>query len=353
MLISFDSRTYLISRFKSIYRKHINLRNKFNYLDKFFGRGSGPKEFISDLINSLEDNKLAKTTFNFFESDFHILNSGSYSFLWRKFILKSKARVVLRVDGIGIDENNFKNEIKITRKITDLLNKSENIIYQSKFSRDCFFNTYGKPLRSKIILNGANELPLLDSNSAKTISHLNKISNGKYYTVAGRFVCRKRIKEVIEEFNNSELGYLVVLSDIPIELRFKNKRIIYLGMVNPLFARFIISNSFGLIHFDKYDWCPNVVIWALKDGIPVICSNYGGTPEIVGSKGIIIKEFPNDLTPNIDGIKYVNQAKFPREIFKENILSFNKKKRLVFKSKNLFAIKKTAMEYMEFIKQIN
>ena len=73
------------------------------------------------------------------------------------------------------------------------------------------------------------------------------------------------------------MGNLVVLSDVPEKMKVKNKRITYLGMINPEIARFIISKSLALIHFDRYDWCPNIVIAALKDSVPVVCSNYGGT----------------------------------------------------------------------------
>ena len=53
----------------------------------------------------------------------------------------------------------------------------------------------------------------------------------------------------------------------PDSLRFNNKRIIYLGIINPDIARNIISESLALIHFDKYDWCPNIVIGALFDKV--------------------------------------------------------------------------------------
>ena len=52
------------------------------------------------------------------------------------------------------------------------------------------------------------------------------------FSVSGRFAW-KRIYEITKEFDKYELGNLVVLSDVPDNLRFNNKRIIYLGMINP------------------------------------------------------------------------------------------------------------------------
>ena len=238
------------------------------------------------------------------------------------------------------------------KDMMNLFDKSDNIIYQSKFCRDCFFNIFGKSKNNRIILNGAIDIPKLNFRNIKSFNILSQIPDKKYFTVAGRFIDRKRIKDVIEEFNQSNLGYLVVLSNVPKNKRILNNRIIYLGMIPPIFARYIISRSQALIHIDKYDWCPNVVICALFDGVPVICSNYGGTPEIVENNGIVIKEFPQDLPSNLEGIKYANQVKFPNKIFRENILDF-KKNNFKIKSNLNLSMKNSALKYIDFINKIN
>ena len=351
MLISFDSRTYFKSRIIS-FRNSLRLGDLYKYQFKFFGGIPGPQEFLTNLVNIIQKNNYADTTYNFIKSDFHLLNAGFYSSIWKNFKLKSSKRVVLRIDGIGIDQNNFKDKKQIEKDMINLLDKSDNIIYQSKFSRDCFFNIFGINKNNKIIFNGAIDLPEFNFRYINSFNILNKIPDEKYFTVAGRFIDRKRIKEVIKEFYKYNLGYLVVLSDVPKNKRLINKRIIYLGMIPPIFARYVISRSQALIHIDKYDWCPNVVIGALFDGVPVICSNYGGTPEIVSNKGIIIKEFPSDLPPNLEGIEFANQVKFPKKIFRENILDF-KNNTFRKKSNFNFSIKNSALKYIEFMNNIN
>ena len=89
-------------------------------------------------------------------------------------------------------------------------------------------------------------------------------------------------------------------------------------MIHPDSARYIISKSEALIHCDRYDWCPNIVVGAIHDQIPVICSNFGGTPEITGKNGLIIKEFPEDLPENLEGINYAKKSVFQVK-FKEII----------------------------------
>ena len=122
---------------------------------------------------------------------------------------------------------------------------------------------------------------------------------------------------------------------------------IYLGLKNQNTARFIISKSLALIHFDQYDWCPNLVINAIYDKVPVICSNYGGTPEIVGERGFIIEEFPKDLPANLEGIEFVKKSEFPIKLFREYIKNINLKKVTSNKKNKSYDINKIAMEYVK------
>ena len=318
MLISVDSRTYLLSKIKKI-RKERKLSNseKFkNFIN--LSENSGPQNFLSDLIFQIEKKNLAKITFNFFISNIHLINSGFYSPVWKYFSPKSKDSVILRLDGIGIDTADEGKE-KVKYNLLNLINKSSFLIYQSDFCRSCFMNIFESLPNGKVIRNGATELNYISSNSKKLLTKINSRFKGKFFSLAGRFASRKRINEVINQFNQSDIGNLVVLSDVPNHLMHRNPRIIYLGMIEPDSARYIISNSIALIHFDRYDWCPNLVIGAIYDRIPVICSNFGGTPEITGKNGLIIKEFPEDLPQNLEGIEFVNNSKFPSQIFKEAI----------------------------------
>ena len=46
----------------------------------------------------------------------------------------------------------------------------------------------------------------------------------------------------------------------------------------------------AMIHLAWLDHCPNVVVEALSQKCPVICTDSGGTKEIVGQSGLIIPE---------------------------------------------------------------
>ena len=348
MLLSVDSRTYILSKF-------IKYKNSYPFLDKvinkrlnFLETNSGPQNFLSDLVFVIDNNKSAEITFNFFSSDIHLINSGFYSPIWKYMKPKKKEKVVLRLDGIGIDDPNKDSKV-IKKEIICLISKCRFLIYQSEFSRNCFQDVYNSLPNGRVITNGAKTLSKTDFHTKKLINYLKNRFKGNFFTLAGRFTGRKRIKEVIDQFNESEIGNLVVLSNVPEKLQYRNNRIIYLGMLKPTTARHIIANSTALIHFDKYDWCPNLVVSAIRDKVPVICSNFGGTPEITGSNGLIIEEFPKSLPKNLEGINYVKESKFPSKIFKDCISNIYENGLKINFNKSFF-IESAAKEYIDTLK---
>lgn len=353
MIISFDFKAYCLSKLNNYREKNADINNKKNFFLKWLGQGSGPQEFVSDLISNIKKRNLANVTSNFLISDLHMINSGNYNFLWKYADLKYKKNVVLRLDGIGIDSYT-KNPIDLNKNhIFKLIKKTNYAIFQSKFCRECFKNIYDYEPYSSVIYNGANYLYPLNFESRDIIDKLKRACKDGFFVVAGRNVPRKRILETVEAYNKISKSIkpnLVVLSDLPQKSLFFNKKIINIGLINPFIARHIISNSLGLIHLDRYDWCPNIVVAANFDNVPVICSNYGGTQEIVRSNGIIIKEFPNDLPPNMKGIEFSKTCKFPDKLFKDaldKLYLCNP----VINNENKLSLDNSALEYINLFKR--
>jgi glycosyltransferase involved in cell wall biosynthesis len=52
----------------------------------------------------------------------------------------------------------------------------------------------------------------------------------------------------------------------------------------------LYKTSDYMIHLAWLDHCPNVIVEALSQGCPVICTDSGGTKEIVKDNGIVILE---------------------------------------------------------------
>ena len=321
MFLSIDSRAYLLSRLN----KHNFTSNKLSkFKKKFLGEGSGPQDFISALANEINRSNDISITYNFLSSDLHLLNLGFYSLFWKYLQIKNPKRLIIRFDGIGIDNCQSKDRTKA--ELNSILERGKFIIFQSEFCKEFFKNEFGYLPNNSVIHNGSN--PLIKSKKNEIIKIKEKISipqQEDYFVVAGRFTDRKRIEETINSFIKLDKFYLVVLSDVPDQKKVFHNKIRYLGLQKPDFAKRIICNSKALIHMDRYDWCPNIVINALVNNVPVICSNYGGTPEIVKNNGIIVNEFSKDIPFNLMGIEIVKNSIFPDELFYKALFEINKK----------------------------
>ena len=156
MIISADARVFFLSVLKKL-RNNSSFLSETNALNIYMKRGiSGPQNFLSDLLINIEKNKLAKITFNILSSDIHLLNSGFYSMIWKYYSPKSQKKVMLRLDGIGIDSVNNSNKKKLESNINNLINKSSLLIYQSAFCRNCFKNIYESLPKGRVIINGSD-----------------------------------------------------------------------------------------------------------------------------------------------------------------------------------------------------
>src|SRR5262249_41281963 len=57
----------------------------------------------------------------------------------------------------------------------------------------------------------------------------------------------------------------------------------------------VYAASDWMIHLAWLDHCPNVIVEALSQGLPVICSERGGTKEIVRNNGVVLADASYDF----------------------------------------------------------
>ena len=72
--------------------------------------------------------------------------------------------------------------------------------------------------------------------------------------------------------------------------KFNDKDVFYTGNMPHDTCMQIFDSADWMLHLAWLDHCPNTVIEAISRGLPVICSEDGGTKEIVKNFGIILKE---------------------------------------------------------------
>ena len=187
---------------------------------------------------------------------------------------------IVRMDGIYFGSfGNTPLGQRLNSIILKSIERSDAIIFQSNYSHDLvckYFGNIRKPY--EIILNGAPINPRLFNRSHE---------DGKPFV----FVCIAKwrnfkrldaIIQTIELINNEVPTELIVVGAVPSKSNFSGRaNIQFKGDRSQIEINELLKNAHALIHLSWFDACPNSVVEAICSGLPVICSNLGGTKEIV------------------------------------------------------------------------
>ncbi len=241
------------------------------------------------------------------------------------------------------------------KPIAKAIKNSNYTIFQSKFayklcnrvlrleSRNLIKNGY------KIIYNG------IDLDYIKNIEPAKDIETGSFVACA-RWDPNKRPLSMIKGFLKANTKrHLYIIGGIGIEGRGKNlgrkyesKYIHFLGEKTNKETISVMKACNYQIHLAFIDICPNIVLEGLGCGLNVLCTNLGGTPELVGNNGIILNvdkfwktKYLKKLIEDLDNLK--------SKIVAEGIHNLLKIKRKPDVSK--FDINLIANKYMKNIKK--
>jgi len=229
-------------------------------------------------------------------------------------------KVVQRLDGIWFKPNEY--EIK-NRGIKALFDRADCIVFQSQFDHDMVDHWWGVHDQQKpytIISNGVDlELTRVKEITIPKLAEM-RAAYDQIYVCSSNWHPQKRLAANIKLFDHLRAtqhpnSCLIVLGDHP-DCRIVGPHIFYAGAVGPEVYMQIYSAANWMLHLAWADHCPNVIVEALSQGTPVVCSEVGGTKELIGhgAYGIVLKE-PHaynfeladyDNPPEID----VTQVKF-------------------------------------------
>ena len=195
-------------------------------------------------------------------------------------------RMIQRLDGIWFKPEQFETHNKLIKWTYD---RSDYIIWQSEFDKKMTSIHWGERTGS-VIRNGINV-------KKRNVSQQSLIEIRKKYEKV--FVCsaswhrQKRLSENIELFNllrqKYESACLIIMGGNP-DVSVQDPDIFYTGNIPHEICLEVYSMSDWMIHLAWLDHCPNVVVEALSQNTPVICSESGGTSELVGDRGLVIPE---------------------------------------------------------------
>jgi glycosyltransferase involved in cell wall biosynthesis len=235
---------------------------------------TGKGLFVSRLIPALR-NLGVEVSGNIIEKSDIALHIGRVHY-------KSRAKKnVLRLGPAHV--NTAQNYKKLNAEKFKSVKTADAIIYQSKYSKKVCHKFIGKThFPETVIFNGADPNYYAKFDSANSVYRHNLLATTR------KWIPQKRLKWIIRAFQEvNEPDSCLWIAGNP--LGFKQKglpnNIKFLGLIGQdVLARYYALCS-AVIHIVYLDACPNSVVEALVAECSVICTDQGGTHEVVKSCG--------------------------------------------------------------------
>jgi len=254
---------------------------KIHFSNVNFQSRSGPNSFAARLATSLHKrgHKIVGPNDDY-ETFLAFIEPASFP--------RAGAKFLQRLDGIWFSPEEFHTK---NRGIRWTYDNCHHIIWQTQFDKNMTTTHWG-PKQGSVIANGIElkEARLYDDN-LKNI----RATHDVLFSCSSNWHGQKRLSDNIslflkyEEDNPDKKCCLIVMGDNPDHVVKKNN-IYYMGNVSHELCLQVFYASDWMIHLAWLDHCPNVVVEALSQNCPVICSSSGGTKEIVRSSGVIVPE---------------------------------------------------------------
>ncbi len=249
---------------------------KIHFSNVNFSSSSGPNSFAHRLASELATREYEIVSHN---SEYDIF----LCFIEPSSMPKRNCKFIHRLDGIWFKPEEYHTN---NRNIKWAYDNAHHVIWQTNFDKQ-MTNKWWGDRKGSVIYNGiALEDKIdLEKNVIELKNKFNKI-----FICAASWHRQKRLKENIEFFklNSSKNDALIVLGSNP-DFVVKDENIFYMGHLTHRQCLQLYEISDYFIHLSWLDHCPNVVVEALSRNCTVICTDSGGTKEIV-KNGIIIPE---------------------------------------------------------------
>ncbi len=310
----------------------------FIQTDKFEG---GPAIFRSRIIsalNKLDNIKVVTDIRNKFDIELAFIRK----------VFNHNRPYILRVDGCYYEKKREKSNIPLEQAIL----KAEYIIFQSYFSLKLCKHILG--INSKVKMEGIDYSVIyngIDLDYINKIKPSEGIKPGSFISCAG-WRPNKRPFSTIKGFLKADTGrhlYLVGGAGFvgnKIGKKYNSKYIHILGEKTNKDTISIMKACDYQMHLCHIDSCPNSVVEGLSCGCNVLCTNLGGTPELVKDNGVIldVDKFWKKKYLNVDDLDNL-----PSSVVADGVREIIKSKREVDSS--FFDINKVAVKYKEIIEK--
>lgn len=261
---------------------------KIHFSNVDFSSQSGPNTFGYRLAKEL------------MKRNHEIVNESTDHDIYLTFIESFKTppknvKSILRLDGIWIWQDSHKFNVH-NKHIKHCYDTYDHVVFQSNFDKAMVEHHWGQRENTHVIHNGAQPEEIVVEGNQRDPAHLRFVCAASWHRQK-RLLENVRLfqhvrKQLQEEDRNATLYILGKnaegeLTNLSMEER---ENVEILGQKPHEFCLALYSVCDYMIHLAWLDHCPNVVVESLIQGCPVICTDSGGTKEIVVNNGIIIPE---------------------------------------------------------------
>ena len=254
---------------------------KVHFSNVDFQSRSGPNSFAARLATCLD-----KRGYEFVgpDADYETF----LAFIEPASFPRPGAKFLQRLDGIWFSPEEFHEK---NRGIRWTYDNCHHTIWQTQFDKNMTEHHWGRRTGT-IIANGIElkETRLTDDNLKQLRSSYDVIfACSSNWHGQKRLVDNTNLFLKYEEENPDKKCCLIVMGNNPDHV-VKKENIMYTGNISHDICLQVFYAADWMIHLAWLDHCPNVVVEALSQNCPVICSSSGGPKEIVRSSGIIVPE---------------------------------------------------------------
>lgn len=195
---------------------------------------------------------------------------------------------VLRLDGIWFSPDEFHTKNSGIRFAYDNV---DSVIFQSEFDRQMVERWWGVAKSGAVIRNGTS-LKRVETQRDTLLELRQKYE--RIYVCSANWHPQKRLRTNIELFKHirnttGKNSCLVVMGNNP-DVIDSDRNVFYTGGIPQDICLEFYSIADWMIHLAWLDHCPNTCVEAMSQGCPVICTEAGGTRELVGESGLVLKE---------------------------------------------------------------
>lgn len=311
---------------------------------------SGPSFFMKELKDALDRKQFCKTSL-------YLNPFNSANIFANKAKLGSIKSFFFRVDGILYDSKiNYQKRMILNKDLIYGLEYSSGVIFQSEFSKRLVSNILNiKPKKFTTIINGT-DLNFFQNRTNFLRINYNVDYDSLVFITSAKWRSHKRLVSIVESFqifksNTDRKCNLIIIGDHSLDFS-RDKSIISIGRVDREILPDVLSMGDIYLFYSWLDNCPNSVIEAIACNLPVICTNQGGTREIVEkTNGGIVVRADDDF--NFQPIELYNPPKPNIELIVNSMYEMSDnldfyKQRINTKSIDINFV---ASEYFNFIKE--